>query len=426
MEKGLFEVLTEICNEKGISQEVLIDALEAALVAAYKKNFYSAQNVEVSIDRESGTVKVFAKKEVVDLVYDEFEEISLEDARAINGNYQIGDMVNIEVTPKDFGRISAMTAKQVVTQRIREAERGIIYSEYTEKTNDIVSGTIERIEKGNVFIDIGKIEAMLPEKEQPIGETYEVGQVLKCYVSEVKSGTKGTQIIVSRTHPGLVKKLFEAEVPEIAEGIVEIKNIAREGGSRTKIAVYSNDPNVDAQGACIGPKGIRVQNIGEELKNEKIDIVKWSEDPAEFIAASLSPAKVISAEINEEEKSAHVVVPEYQLSLAIGRAGQNGKSCGKTYRLENRHQCGGLIYMKHIPQRMCVACRKMYPQNELIRLVRDNKTGEIKFDCDKKLFGRGAYICKNIDCIRNAEKKEGLSVILNVPSQRNYIKRRRN
>ena len=323
MEKGLFEVLTEICNEKGISQEVLIDALEAALVAAYKKNFYSAQNVEVSIDRESGTVKVFAKKEVVDLVYDEFEEISLEDARAINGNYQIGDMVNIEVTPKDFGRISAMTAKQVVTQRIREAERGIIYSEYTEKTNDIVSGTIERIEKGNVFIDIGKIEAMLPEKEQPIGETYEVGQVLKCYVSEVKSGTKGTQIIVSRTHPGLVKELFEAEVPEIAEGIVEIKNIAREGGSRTKIAVYSNDPNVDAQGACIGPKGIRVQNIGEELKNEKIDIVKWSEDPAEFIAASLSPAKVISAEINEEEKSAHVVVPEYQLSLAIGRAGQN-------------------------------------------------------------------------------------------------------
>ena len=310
MEKGLFEVLTEICNEKGISQEVLIDALEAALVAAYKKNFYSAQNVEVSIDRESGPVKVFAKKEVVDLVYDEFEEISLEDARAINGNYQIGDMVNIEVTPKDFGRI-------------REAERGIIYSEYTEKTNDIVSGTIERIEKGNVFIDIGKIEAMLPEKEQPIGETYEVGQVLKCYVSEVKSGTKGTQIIVSRTHPGLVKKLFEAEVPGIAEGIVEIKNIAREGGSRTKIAVYSNDPNVDAQGACIGPKGIRVQNIGEELKNEKIDIVKWSEDPAEFIAASLSPAKVISAEINEEEKSAHVVVPEYQLSLAIGRAGQN-------------------------------------------------------------------------------------------------------
>lgn len=323
MEKGLFEVLGEICEEKGISPEVIFDALEAALVAAYKKNFDSAQNVEVVIDRENGTVKVFAKKEVVDLVFEENEEISLEDARDINGIYQLGDIVNIEVTPKNFGRISAMTAKQVVTQRIREAERGIIYSEYTEKTNDIVSGTIERIERGNVFIDIGKIEAMLPEKEQPPTETYEVGDMIKCYVSEVRSGTRGTQILVSRTHPGLVKKLFESEVPEIAEGIVEVKNVAREGGSRTKIAVYSNDPNIDAQGACIGPKGVRVQNIGEELRDEKIDIVKWSEDPAEFIAASLSPAKVISTQINEEEKSAHVTVPDYQLSLAIGKSGQN-------------------------------------------------------------------------------------------------------
>ncbi len=323
MEKGLFEVLTEICDEKGISPDVLFDALDAALVAAYKKNFNSAQNVEVSIDREKGDVKVFAKKEVVELVADDLEEISLEDARAINGNHQIGDIVNIEVTPANFGRISAMTAKQVVTQRIREAERGIIYSEYTEKMNDIISGPIERIERGNVFIDIGKIEAMLPEKEQPAGEYYELGQVLRCYVSEVRSSTKGTQIIVSRTHPGLVKRLFETEVPEIAEGIVEIKNIAREGGSRTKIAVYSNDPNVDAQGACIGPKGMRVQNIGDELRDEKIDIVKWSEDPAEFITESLSPAQVLSTEINEEEKSAKVTVPEGQLSLAIGKSGQN-------------------------------------------------------------------------------------------------------
>ncbi len=323
MEKGLFEVLTEICEEKGIGTEVLIDALEAALVAAYKKNFNSAQNVEVIIDRDKGTVGVFAQKEVVEIVENEQEQISLDDARAINGNYNIGDIVNIEVTPKNFGRISAMTAKQVVTQRIREAERGIIYSEYTEKTNDIVTGPVERIERGNVFIDIGKIEAMLPEKEQPIGETYEIGQMLKCYVSEVRSGTRGTQIIVSRTHPGLVKRLFETEVPEISEGIVEIKNIAREGGSRTKIAVYSNDPNVDAQGACIGPKGMRVQNIGDELRDEKIDIVKWSEDPAEYITASLSPATVLSAEINEEERSARVTVPEHQLSLAIGKSGQN-------------------------------------------------------------------------------------------------------
>lgn len=323
MEKGLFEVLTEICEEKGISADVLVEALEAALVAAYKKNFNSAQNVEVAIDKDTNSVKVFAKKTVVELVEDEQEEISLEEARKLSGVYEAGDIVNIEVTPKDFGRISAMTAKQVVTQRIREAERGIIYSEYTEKTNDIISGRIERIERGNVFIDIGKLEAILPEKEQPAGETYEVGDMLRCYVSEVRSTQRGTQIVVSRTHPGLVKKLFETEVPEISEGIVEIKNIAREGGSRTKIAVYSNDPNVDAQGACIGPKGLRVQNIGDELRNEKIDIVKWSEDPVEYITASLSPAQVISTVLDEEEKSAHVKVPEHQLSLAIGKSGQN-------------------------------------------------------------------------------------------------------
>lgn len=323
MEKGLFEVLTEICEEKGISADVLFDALEAAMVAAYKKNFNSAQNVEVVIDREKGDVKVYAQKTVVDLVFEEQEEIDLEDARKINGNYELGDVVNIEVTPRDFGRISAMTAKQVVTQRIREAERGIIFSEYTEKTNSIISGKIERIERGNVFIDIGKIEAMLPEKEQPRTESYEVGQMLRCYVSEVRSGTRGTQIIVSRTHPGLVKRLFESEVPEIADGIVEIKGVAREAGSRTKIAVMSNDPDIDAQGACIGPKGMRVQNISDELRDEKLDIVKWSEDPAEFITASLSPAQVKSIDIDEEEKTAKVVVPEAQLSLAIGKSGQN-------------------------------------------------------------------------------------------------------
>jgi N utilization substance protein A len=323
MNKELLEALTALCNEKGISPEVIMDALDAALAAAYKKNFNSAQNVEVSIDRETGSVKVMAQKTVVEAVENSIEEICLDDAKAISAHYQLGDTVNIEVTPKNFGRIAAMTAKQVVTQRLREAERGIIYSEYTEKANDIVTGTVARIERGNVFVDIGKIEAILPLNEQPPGEEYEVHQTIRCYVSEVKNGTKGTQIILSRTHPGLVRKLFEMEVPEIAEGIVEIKSIAREGGSRTKIAVYSNDPNVDPQGACIGPKGLRVQHIGDELKDEKIDIVKWSEDPAEFIAASLSPAKVISTEINEEEKSAKVVVPEYQLSLAIGRSGQN-------------------------------------------------------------------------------------------------------
>lgn len=325
MNEELLEALGALCEEKGISKDVILDALEAALVAAYKRNFNSAQNVQVLMDRETGSVKVMAQKEVVETAadIDSQEQISIEDAKKISGTYEIGDIVNIEVTPRNFGRIAAMTAKQVVTQRIREAERGIIYSEYTEKANDIVTGKIQRIERGNVFVDIGKIEALLPVNEQPEGETYEIHQRIRCYVSEVRNGTKGTQILLSRTHPGLVKKLFIQEVPEIQEGIVEIKNVAREAGSRTKIAVYSTDPDVDAQGACIGPKGMRVQRIGEELGNEKIDIVKWSEDPAEFIAASLSPSKVLSTEIDEEEKSAKVTVPEYQLSLAIGKSGQN-------------------------------------------------------------------------------------------------------
>ena len=237
--------------------------------------------------------------------------------------YNVGDVVNIEVTPRDFGRIAAMTAKQVVTQRLREAERGIIYSEFTEKENDIVSGRISRIERGNVFVDIGKLEAMLPVNEQPSNEKYEIGQMLLCYVSDVRNGTKGTQIMLSRTHPGLVKRLFIREVPEIADGIVEIMGVSREAGSRTKIAVWAEDRNIDPQGACIGPKGARVQAIGDELKDEKIDIVKWSEDPAEFIAASLSPSKVLSVDVDYDEKTAKVTVPENQLSLAIGKSGQN-------------------------------------------------------------------------------------------------------
>lgn len=324
MNKEFLEALTALCKEKGLSEDIIIEALEAALVAAYKKNFNSALNVEVEINRETGGIKIFAEKEVVEEVFDDETEISLEDAKKINPDAEIESTVSVEVTaPRNFGRISAMTAKQVVTQRIREAERGVIYSEYNEKTNDIVSGRIERIERGNVFVDIGKLEAFLPVNEQPPGEEYAVDDIIKCYVNEVRNGLRGTSILLSRTHPGFVRKLFETEVPEIAEGIVEIKSIAREAGSRTKIAVHSTNPDIDAQGACIGPKGTRVQNIGDELRNEKIDIVKWSDDPKEYIAASLSPAKVLSADINEEEMTARVTVPEHQLSLAIGKAGQN-------------------------------------------------------------------------------------------------------
>jgi len=323
MNEELLSALTDLCKEKGIDKDTILDALEAALIAAYKRNFLSAQNVCVELDRETGKIAVYAQKTVVENIEDPQLEISSIDAKKISKKYEVGDIVNIEVTPANFGRIAAMTAKQVVTQRIREAERGILYSEYTRKENEIVSGKIERIERGNIYVDIGKVEAVVPVKEQVPDEYYEVGRMIKCYVSEVRNGTKSTQIILSRSHPGLVKKLFFQEVPEIQDGIVEIKSISREAGSRSKIAVYSQDPDVDAQGACIGPRGGRVQAIGEELNYEKIDIVNWSEDPVEYISAALSPSKVLTVEINEEEKSAKVTVPEHQLSLAIGKSGQN-------------------------------------------------------------------------------------------------------
>ena len=329
----LLQALAALCKEKGIEEDVIFDAIEAAMLAGYKKNYTQSQNVQVKLDRTTGIIKVFTQKEVVedDAVFDPQIEISILDAEKINPNYQLGDLIDVEVTPSDFGRITAMTAKQVVTQRIREAERDIIYREYNEKINDIVSGSIQKIDKGNVFIDIGKTEAILPSGEQPQNEkdTYKIHQVLKCYVSEVKNGTKGTQIVLSRTHPGLVRCLFQREVPEIEQGVVEIKNVAREAGSRTKIAVYSSDENVDPQGACIGPKGLRVQNISDELGGEKIDIVKYSDDPIAFINESLSPAKVITTVIDEADKSAQVVVPSTQLSLAIGKAGQNVRLAAK-------------------------------------------------------------------------------------------------
>lgn len=324
--KDLLKALSDLCAEKEIDRDVILDALDAALVAAYKKNFSSAQNVEVLMDRKTGVVRVMARKEVVEFVADSDSQthISLREAQKINPAYEIGDTVDVEVTPRDFGRMAATTAKQVVTQRIREAERGIIYSEYSEKEDKLVTGTIESIdEKGNVHIDIGKLVAILPKSEQPETETYEMHKLLRCYVTSVREDKRGTLMLLSRKNQNLVKRLFEIEVPEIEQGVVEIKSISREAGSRTKIAVYSKDPDVDAQGACIGPKGMRVQAIGDELRNEKIDIVKWSEDPAEFISASLSPSKVVSVEVNEEEKSAKVTVPEHQLSLAIGKSGQN-------------------------------------------------------------------------------------------------------
>jgi len=329
MNGEFIEAIGQLAKEKGIQKEVLLEALEAALVSAYKKNFGSAQNVKISINNETGDVHVYAQKEVSEDVYDGLLEISIEDAKKIDRNYNLGDVIDIEVTPRTFGRIAAQTAKQVVVQKVREAERGIIYEEYASKENDIVNGTVQRKDKQNVYIDLGRTEAVLGPNEQMQGEEYNFQDRLKLYVVEVKRTSKGPQIIVSRTHPGLVKRLFEQEVPEIYEGIVEIKGISREAGSRTKIAVHSNDENVDPTGACIGPKGSRVQSVVDALKGEKIDIIKWSKTPSEFIASALSPAKVLHVDLDEKEKAARVVVMDYQLSLAIGKEGQNARLAAK-------------------------------------------------------------------------------------------------
>jgi len=333
MNEEFVGALKELVKEKGICEDLLFTTIQDAMVAAYKKNYANAntnaQNVKVNIDRESGEIHVYAQKTIVDEVYDDITEISIEEAKEISPKSEVDDIISIEVTPKNFGRVAAQLAKQVVTQRIKEAERSIIYDEYKEKEFDIITGTILRKDKGIVFVNLGKLEGIIGPNEQIPNEEYKFNEKLKLYIVEVKNGSKGPQIHVSRTHPGLVKRLFELEVPEIFEGVVEIKNISREAGSRSKIAVYSNNEEVDPMGACVGPKGVRVQSIVNELKNEKIDIIKWSKNPEEFIANSLSPAKVLSVVVYEESKSCQVVVDDNQLSLAIGKEGQNVRLAAK-------------------------------------------------------------------------------------------------
>ena len=329
MNAEFMQAFEQLGREKGISTEILFDAIEAALISAYKRNFASAQNVRVSLDRTTGEIHVFARKTVTDDVKDPRLDIALADAKKIDPRYELEDIIELEVTPKDFGRIAAQTAKQVVVQRIREAERGIIYEEFSNREGDIVTGIIQRTEQKNVFIDLGKAEAILAPTEQIAGESYRQWDRIKTYITEVRKTTKGPQILVSRTHPGLLKRLFELEVPEIHDGVVEIKSVSREPGLRSKIAVYSRDENVDPVGACVGHKGMRVQTIVNELRGEKIDIVKWSADPAKYIANALSPAKVLEVDVNEIEKVSKVVVPDYQLSLAIGKEGQNARLAAK-------------------------------------------------------------------------------------------------
>lgn len=329
MSTELLAAFEQLARERGIAAEVLFEAVEAALISAYKRNFGTAQNVRVSMDRDTGEIHVYARKDVVEKVSDSKQEISLDDAKAVDISYQLGDVVEQEVTPKDFGRIAAQTAKQVVVQRIREAERSLVYDEFANRENDIVTGVVQRIEQRQVYVDLGKAEAVLPPTEQINGEPYRYGERIKTFIVEVKKLPKGPQIMLSRTHPGLLRRLFELEVPEIHDGVVEIKSVAREPGLRSKIAVHSADENVDPVGACVGHKGLRVQMIVNELRGEKIDVVRWSENPDEYIANALSPAKVIAVEIFEDEKASRVIVPDYQLSLAIGREGQNARLAAK-------------------------------------------------------------------------------------------------
>lgn len=326
MNKEFLDALTELEREKNISKEDIITAIEDAVELAYKKNYGNYPNVRVLVDREDGEVLVLMSKEVVEEVEDDMMEVSLEEARSYDERYEIGDVIEYQVDPKDFGRIAAQTAKQVVVQRIREAERRNSYDEFVNKQGEIITAKIERINNGTMFLSVGNSEGILPLSEQVKTESFNVGDRIKVYVIDVKKATKGPQIFLSRSHPGLVRRLFELEVPEISDGTVEIKGIAREAGSRTKIAVYSNDENVDPVGACVGNRGTRVQNIVDELFGEKIDIIVWDEDPAVLISNVLRPAEVEGVYINyvsEKEKMATAVVPEQQLSLAIGREGQN-------------------------------------------------------------------------------------------------------
>lgn len=329
MNMDFIEALAEIEREKGISKDLLIDAIEAAMISSYKRNFNTAQNVRVDINRQTGTIRVYARKTVVEDVLDPRLEISLHAAREINQNYTMDDIVEIEVTPRDFGRIAAQTAKQVVTQRIREAERGLIYNAFIEKEEDIVTGIVQRQDQRHYYIDLGKVEAVLPLTEVMPNEKFKQGERVKAYITKVENTTKGPQIILSRTHPGLLKRLFELEVPEIYEGVVEIKSVAREAGFRSKIAVHSRNTEVDPVGSCVGPKGLRVQTIVGELRGEKIDIVRWMESVEEYVANALSPSKVLEVNVFENEKMARVIVPDYQLSLAIGIKGQNARLAAK-------------------------------------------------------------------------------------------------
>jgi len=330
MSKEMLNALDALEAEKGISKEIVIEALEAALISAYKRHYGQSQNVEVEFNAKKGSIHVYSVKEVTEEVMDSQLEVSLKDAILINPAYEIGDKIRFEVTPKDFGRIAAQTAKQVILQRVREAERNIIYTEFSAYENDIMQGIVERQDNRYIYVNLGKIEAVLSKQDQMANEFYQPHDRIRVYVSKVENTSKGPQVFVSRSHPDSLRRLFEQEVPEVYDGTVEIVSIAREAGDRSKVAVRSHDENIDPVGTCVGPKGQRVQTLVNELKGENMDIVEWSEDPAVFIANALNPAEVSDVIFDvTNPKACTVVVPDYQLSLAIGKRGQNARLAAK-------------------------------------------------------------------------------------------------
>lgn len=329
MNEEMLGALDALEKEKGIKKEVVVDAIQAALVSAYKRNYNQAQNVEVEFDQKSGNIHVYAIKKVVEDVVDSRLEVSLKEALVKNRAYEVGDDFKVEVTPSNFGRISAQTAKQVIMQRLREAERSQVYNEYTQYEHEIIQGTVLRRDNKYIYVDLGDIEAVMSRQDQIPDEDYQTHDRIKVFVSKVENTTKGPQVFVSRTNPELVKRLFEQEIPEVYDGTVEIVSIAREAGDRSKVAVRSTNPNVDPVGTCVGPKGQRVQAIVNELNGENMDIVKWEEDPADYIANALNPAQVIAVQFDEEQRECMVIVPDYQLSLAIGKRGQNARLAAK-------------------------------------------------------------------------------------------------
>lgn len=326
----LITAMEDLEKENGIPKDYLLESIETALVTAYKRNFDSAENVKVTMDKETGEIHVYAEKDVVDIVENPQLQINLEDARKINKKLEIGDKAEVEIVPKNFGRIAAQTAKQVIVQKIREVSRNVLFNEFNERKGEIVSGIVQKADGGVVVLDLGKLEGIMPVKEQVPTEKYRVNDKIRAYILDVERGIKGApQVIVSRTSADFVKKLFELEIPEIYEGVIEIKSVSRDPGSRSKIAVYSPNENIDPVGSCVGQKGIRIQNIINELHGEKIDVIEWNEDPSIFISAALLPAQVMAVDIKENEKFAQVIVPDDQLSLAIGKAGQNARLAAK-------------------------------------------------------------------------------------------------